>query len=337
MARIRSIHPGFWTDETLAALSDAAALFYIGLLNEADDSGIFEWKPLTLRMRLRPTKDGSVETLLAELADRNVICRYEIDGRHYGAVRNFCRYQKPKFPKAVHPMTDAVRRFVRSPEAAPGIGGDDHGLFPPPAEAGGGDGAAVPRNAAGAAQREGEEGVDAESGEKKESLRGRRTVRAGVRAMAAGPLPAPPLAAPSALEAECRAAAGLEDADDPLLADLSPILTLIEQGYDFSRDVLPKLRAARAAGKRGRTWAYYVPAIVEGKSANDRIARKAPAPPVAPMTWVLRDGALWARHAARYRAAHGRDPPRVAGLGGMGWHFPAEEDAAESGADPPPG
>ena len=101
MARIRSIHPGFWTDETFAALSDAAALFYVGLLNEADDNGLFEWKPLTLRMRLRPTKDGDVDTLLAELAGRDVIRRYETAGRPYGAVRNFCRYQKPKFPKAI--------------------------------------------------------------------------------------------------------------------------------------------------------------------------------------------------------------------------------------------
>src|SRR6186713_3216949 len=132
MARIRSIHPGFWTDETLAALSDAAALFFIGLLNEADDRGVFEWKPLTLRMRLRPTKDGGVEELLAELAAHNVICRYEIDGRHYGAVRNFCRYQKPKFPKAVHPVTGAIGLFLGATRPIPEGGGDDGGLFPSP-------------------------------------------------------------------------------------------------------------------------------------------------------------------------------------------------------------
>jgi hypothetical protein len=279
MARIRSIHPGFWTDETLASLSDAAALFYIGLLNEADDNGVFEWKPLTLRMRLRPTKDGSVEALLAELAGQNVICRYELDGRQYGAVRNFCRYQKPKFPRAVHPVSEAIAAYVGSRRAIPERSGDDGGLFRANAET------AAPR------EGEREEGAGAEP-ERREGLR-----RGGPPGLPAAPPPAGDArgtAWAAALEAECRAAAGLAASGDPQLADLSPVLTLIAQGYDLARDILPKLRAAKAAKRRGRTWAYYVPAIVEGRAANARIAPK-PDAAAAPMTWVLRDSAEWAR------------------------------------------
>jgi hypothetical protein len=58
------------------------------------------------------------------------------------------------------------------------------------------------------------------------------------------------------IEAECREAAGLESVASPALCDTSPIVTLIDQGFDFARDILPKLRAAKAANKRGRTWAY---------------------------------------------------------------------------------
>jgi hypothetical protein len=49
MSRIRSIHPGFFADETFVMLSPLARLFWIGLLTEADDQGIFEWKPVTLK------------------------------------------------------------------------------------------------------------------------------------------------------------------------------------------------------------------------------------------------------------------------------------------------
>lgn len=108
MARIRSVHPGLFTDEAFAALSCEAQIFLIGLWTEADDQGVFEWKPLSLRMRLRPTKDGGVDGLLSELLAANTICIYEIDGRKYGAIRNFRKYQRPKSPNAVHPITSDI-------------------------------------------------------------------------------------------------------------------------------------------------------------------------------------------------------------------------------------
>lgn len=42
--RIRQIRPEFWTDETMAAMSPAVRLFYIGLWNIADDLGFLEWR-----------------------------------------------------------------------------------------------------------------------------------------------------------------------------------------------------------------------------------------------------------------------------------------------------
>lgn len=114
MPRIRSIHPGLFSDPEFADLSEPAQVFYLGLLTEADDQGVFEWKPTTLRIRLRPTKDGAVDKLLSELERADKIKSYEIDGRKYGAIRKFTAWQRPKSPKSWHPIPDHFRSYVGS-------------------------------------------------------------------------------------------------------------------------------------------------------------------------------------------------------------------------------
>lgn len=112
MARIRSIHPGLFTDEAFMSLSSDAQVFLIGLWTEADDQGVFEWKPMTLRVRLRPARDGDVDSLLAEISAVNAIMQFESGGKTYGAIRNFRKYQRPKSPSAVHPLPDDFRIYV---------------------------------------------------------------------------------------------------------------------------------------------------------------------------------------------------------------------------------
>jgi hypothetical protein len=112
MPRIRSVHPGLFTDEAFMGLSDAAQIFFVGILTECDDQGVFEWKPNTLRARLRPVKDGSVEPLLSELEASNNVSSYELDGRKYGAVRNFRIWQRPKKPNSIHPLPKELRTYV---------------------------------------------------------------------------------------------------------------------------------------------------------------------------------------------------------------------------------
>lgn len=112
MARIRSIFPGLFTDEDFVQLSEAAQIFYIGLLTEADDQGVFEWKPVVLKMRLKAASMVPVEPLLAELVEHNRITSYTEDGRPYGAIRNFVRYQRPKKPNDHHPLPLTLRKYV---------------------------------------------------------------------------------------------------------------------------------------------------------------------------------------------------------------------------------
>jgi len=112
MARIRSVHPGFFTDEELVCVSMAARLLFIGLGVEADDKGIFEWKPLSIKMKIFPADSLDIDTLLAELEHANAIRKYEIDGRQYGAIRNFRKFQRPKTPNDIHPAPPDIRNYV---------------------------------------------------------------------------------------------------------------------------------------------------------------------------------------------------------------------------------
>lgn len=134
MARIRSIFPAQWTDEQFVTCSPLARLLAIAVRNECDDQGVFEWKPLTLKMRLLPADNVDVAALLEELEAAQQVLRYELDGRQYGAVRNFCRYQRPKKPNAIHPTTPEVRDWLGMKPGEFGTGGEK----PPQREEGGG-------------------------------------------------------------------------------------------------------------------------------------------------------------------------------------------------------
>lgn len=112
MARIRSIHPGLWTDEAFVTCSPLARLLFIGLWNEADDQGVFEWKPTMLKMRLLPVDNVDVPGLLSELGDANAIEHFMVDERRYGAIRNFRKFQRPKSPNAIHPLPPELRSYV---------------------------------------------------------------------------------------------------------------------------------------------------------------------------------------------------------------------------------
>ena len=114
MSRIRSVHPGLFTDEAFASVSMPARLLLIGIWTECFDDGIFEWKPLTLKMRIFPADSVDVAPLLDELVSVNAVMRFCADGKLYGAVRNFCRFQRPKKPNSSGVNSDEIRTYVCS-------------------------------------------------------------------------------------------------------------------------------------------------------------------------------------------------------------------------------
>lgn len=112
MARIRSIHPGIWTDEAFMSLSVYARLLYIGLWSEAYDDGVFEWKPLTLKARLFPVDSIDVPELLTELIHAGLIARAERQAKQLGLIRNFQRFQRPKKPNSSGMLEEHWRDYV---------------------------------------------------------------------------------------------------------------------------------------------------------------------------------------------------------------------------------
>ena len=108
MSRIRSIHPGIWTDEEFVSLSAFARLFLIGLWNECDDKGIFPWSPLKMKMRILPADSCDASELLSEIEAAGIIKSYSIGGKTYGAVRNFSKFQRPKKPNDIYPETQEI-------------------------------------------------------------------------------------------------------------------------------------------------------------------------------------------------------------------------------------
>lgn len=132
MARIRSVHPGLFTDEAFVSVSPLARLLWIGIWTECDDQGAFEWKPVTLKMRLLPVDHADVPALLEELEAADMVRRYGVGGRQYGAVRNFGRFQRPKKPNSVHPMPNEFRTYASSTGASSEPDDDGGGGSSPP-------------------------------------------------------------------------------------------------------------------------------------------------------------------------------------------------------------
>lgn len=124
MSRIRSIHPGLWTDEAFVTLSPFARLLILGIWNESDDKGTFPWSPLQMKMRVLPADNVDAPALMEELQSAGLIKRYEVSGKSFGAVRNFCKFQRPKKPNDVHPITDEMRNYVAMTAGHSSSGGE---------------------------------------------------------------------------------------------------------------------------------------------------------------------------------------------------------------------
>ncbi len=108
MARIRSTHPEQWTDEQFVQCSSFARLLALGLRNYADDNGIFEWKPVTIKMRILSADNLEIAPLLEELCSSQQVYRYQYNSKEYGIIRNFTKFQKPKSPSFLHPAPEQL-------------------------------------------------------------------------------------------------------------------------------------------------------------------------------------------------------------------------------------
>jgi hypothetical protein len=253
MARIRSIHPGLFSDENFMRLTvecPIAIPLLLGLWTEADDDGIFEWKPLTIKAKTLPAAAVDIDALLDILLSLNFVMRYEVSGRSYGAIRNFKTWQRPKQPKVKHPKTGIVMGYVgTSGEGLP------HDL---------------PTEGEMSPQRK-EEG-------------GRREEEDKLLAQHQEPAAALPDKFDLLLERllDACGVVGFRAERHVGLVNLAPMLSLIAGGLDLDKDILPAIRSK--PNVLAKTWAYFVPQIREF-AQNRRSASVLAAAPVRTEDW----------------------------------------------------
>lgn len=84
----------------------------IGLWTEADDDGVFEWKPLTIKAKVLPAAPVDMGALLEVLVSLDFIMKFDANGKAYGAIRNFKTWQRPKQPKVKYPKTPTATTYV---------------------------------------------------------------------------------------------------------------------------------------------------------------------------------------------------------------------------------
>ncbi|AEE95758.1 DnaD domain-containing protein [Mahella australiensis] len=95
--RKRILNPEFFTDSDIVSNLDfAGRLFYEGLWCVADDSGCLSLDALSLKMKIFPGDNIDISTIqkyVDILVKIGKIIPYEVDGKQYGWVKNFCKHQ----------------------------------------------------------------------------------------------------------------------------------------------------------------------------------------------------------------------------------------------------
>lgn len=94
--RARNLKPGFFTNPELAACDYAARLLFAGLWCAADREGRLCDRPAKLHLEVFPgDTDVDVEDLLQQLAEQQLINRYEVSGLRIIEIPTFAKHQRP--------------------------------------------------------------------------------------------------------------------------------------------------------------------------------------------------------------------------------------------------
>lgn len=94
MARIRTIKPEFWVDESIVELSFPARLLFIGLWNFADDEGRLVYSPKKIKMQIFPADSVDISALIGEIEGESLITIYVVDSKEYMQINSFAKHQK---------------------------------------------------------------------------------------------------------------------------------------------------------------------------------------------------------------------------------------------------
>lgn len=145
MARIRSIKPEFWTDETVVELDYADRLFFIGLWNFADDHGYIDYRPKRIKMQVFPGDDYDVVAGLERLHKVLLISLYGSETGLIVYINGWDKHQRVSNPtKEKYVRSDLVKHddfylAVQSPHESSrviGKGREGKGSINPPPDPG---------------------------------------------------------------------------------------------------------------------------------------------------------------------------------------------------------
>ena len=122
--RKRMTNSDWWTDaDLIARLDPAGRLFERGLHGVAEDSGVFPYCPVTLKMKVYPgdvIEPAVIEGWLNTLAEIGRVVVFEVSGKKWGWLSTFHDEQVLQYPKMpVWPtpawlIVDEVERGVRT-------------------------------------------------------------------------------------------------------------------------------------------------------------------------------------------------------------------------------
>ncbi|MDD2704139.1 MAG: hypothetical protein PHU07_02205 [Acidocella sp.] len=93
-------------------MSIAAKAAWPLLWTVADDRGVFDWKPKGIKAAILPADNVDMAAIMEEWKALGVIRLVEIDGKPCGLVKNFSRFQSPKFPTYRYELTEDMIKFV---------------------------------------------------------------------------------------------------------------------------------------------------------------------------------------------------------------------------------
>lgn len=103
MARIRTIKPSFWADDSVNRLSWDARLVLIALISFADDRGRFIATKTAVCGYAFPYEDittARFNKLMREIEKVEIIELYAVDGRPLGRFPKWTHHQKISHPQA---------------------------------------------------------------------------------------------------------------------------------------------------------------------------------------------------------------------------------------------
>lgn len=111
MARIRTIKPDFWTDDTITECSLSARLLFIGMWNFADDYGNLDRSAKQIKARVFPVDNINCEEFIQELITHGLLSEYSVSEKKYLHIHGFTDHQLINRPsKPICPAYDETLR-----------------------------------------------------------------------------------------------------------------------------------------------------------------------------------------------------------------------------------